>query len=241
MKTNSSKIIGIVLIFLMSAIHFFPVTAQNPRLSCSNLTATIELEAPSANAECLTVTNSEAAPAGQSFTLAKISSASILLKDFYKENRIAPEATAFSVSGLSAVNPEIYDHVIKLTNMINSASEGAGISAFSAPIPFLPYQDRTQLIQLLPALITSNGFTGIRFITAYGNQGEPVSNDSILYTFQGLSLDGKLYLSVTIPITNSQLSGPTDPAGVDWAALPSESWQPSLESLDAMVHSIQVR
>jgi hypothetical protein len=241
MKTLKSKLILSALLSVLILIAVSPVGAQSPRLSCSNLTATIELEAPSTNSECLTVVNNEAAPAGQSLTLARISSASILLKDFFKENKIAPEATAFSVSGLSSVNPEIYQHAVNLTAMINAANEGAGTAAFTAPIPFLPYQESTQLVQLVPMQLDPINGSGIRFVTAYGNQGDPVSNDNLFYTFQGMSQDGRFYLSVTIPISNTMISGPTDPTTVDWTNVPADSWQPALETLDDIVLSIQVR
>lgn len=241
MKTLKSKLILNALLSVLILIIASPVGAQSPRLSCSNLTATIELEAPSTNTECLTVVNNEAAPAGQSLTLAKISSASILLKDFYKEGRIAPEVTAFSVSGLSSVNPEIYRRAVDLTAMINAANEGTGIAAFTAPIPFLPYQEATQLVQLAPMRLDPVNGTGIRFVTAYGNQGEPISNDNLFYTFQGMSHDGRFYISATIPINNTMINGPTDPTTVDWSNVPADSWQPALETLDAIVLSVQIR
>lgn len=241
METLKSKLILCALVSVMILIVASPVRAQSPRLSCSNLTLTIELEALSTNAECLTVVNNEAAPAGQSLTSAKISSASILLKDFYKENKIAAEVTAFSVSGLSSVNPEIYQHAVNLTAMINSANEGAGITAFTAPIPFLPYQQTTQLVQLVPMRLDPVNGSGIRFVTAYGNQGDPISNDNLFYTFQGMSHDGRSYISVTIPVNNTMINGPTDPATVDWSNVPADSWQPALETLDAIVLSTQIR
>lgn len=241
MKTLKSNLILSALLSVLILIIASPVSAQNPRLSCSNLTATIEIEAPSTNTECLTVLNNEAAPVGQSLTLAKISSASILLKDFYKENRIAPEVTAFSVSGLSSVNPEIYQHAVNLTAMINASNEGAGATAFTAPIPFLPYQETTQLVQLVPMRLDPVNGTGIRFVTAYGNQGDPISNDNLFYTFQGMSQDGRFYISVTVPINNTMINGPTDPTTVDWANVPADSWQPALETLDAIVLSAQIR
>jgi len=68
-----------------------------------------------------------------------------------------------------------------------------------------------------------------------------VDNGNLLYTVQGISQDGKYYLSITIPISNSQIASPINPAGFDWNSLPAESWKPSLAELDEMAKSVSLQ
>lgn len=231
------------IVFTFMIICLFIITpavlAQNPRVQCSNLSVTIEMEAPSENAECLTVMNSESAPQGASLMQAKISSAAVVLNDYRRENKISPEAAAFTINGLSAVNAEIYQKAVDITNMLNAANSGGGIGAISAPIPFLPYQDKTQLLVALPELINFESVSAVRFITAYGDPGNQVSNNNLFYTVQGVTQDGKYYLSITIPISSPQLSAPVDPATFDWNSIGADSWQPSLNELDQLTRSIR--
>lgn len=227
-----------IVILAAALFSVISVSAQEPRVSCSNLTNTIIMTVPSANAKCLTVMSSEAAGEGKSLSEAKISSASIVVNDYTQAGKLDPEVTVYSTNALSSVNSEIYAVATSLTNLLNQVNQSGGNISVSAPVPFLPYQEKTQLLAVLPVAITFEGGTGLRTIVAYGDSGVSVSNDNLLYTVQGMSLDGSKYLSAVIPVTNSQITGPVDTATFDWNSLSAESWSPSLSTLDEYVRSI---
>lgn len=228
------------IILLLSAVFLSAtkVLAEDSRVQCSNITITITMSLPSANAKCLTVMSSESAAEGKSLTEAKIASASIYINDYFKPGKLDPEITVYSMNALSSVNSEIYTIATNLANLLNQINSSGGTVSVTTPVPFLPYQEKTQLIAVLPSIVTFTSGTGLRIITAYGDSGTSVSNDNLVYTVQGITLDGSKYLSAVIPITNSQITGPIDAATFDWNSLPAESWSPSLSVLDAYIQSI---
>jgi hypothetical protein len=67
-------------------------------------------------------------------------------------------------------------------------------------IPFLPLLNAAQDLQAQVTYLDFDGGSGVRFITHYGQEPRPYVNDELLYTFQGLSADGRYYVSVTFPI-----------------------------------------
>ena len=100
--------------------------------------------------------------------------------------------------------------------------------------------------------------SGLIFLTQYSNemQPNPVNNEELTLNFQGLTEDGQYYVAARLAITNPAL-----PAGIDFTddidrdmpdfnylrkaekeleEFSEESFQPSLQSLKALLSSIQV-
>lgn len=238
MKKHIGNLLSVLLLLLVVQVN--AVQAENIAVICSNTAVTIQMDVPGTNVRCLTVMNSVAAESGQSLTEARISSASISLDDFKSEGKLSPEVTAFSTNGLSTVNPEIYQIAVDLTEMINKATGGEGIAALTAPIPFLPVQDKTQLFVSMPEMISFQSGSAFQFVTAYGDLGAAVDNTNLVYSLQGISQDGQSYLSVTIPITHNQITGALDPSTFDWNTLSSDGWQPAISTLDDLMRTINL-
>lgn len=236
MKIKIGNLISVLLLLLVVQVN--AVQAENIPVICSNTAVTIQMDVPSTNVRCLTVMNSVAAETDQSLMEARISSASISLDEFKSEGKFSPEVTAFTTNGLSTVNPEIYQIAVNLTEMINKATSGEGIAAITAPIPFLPVQDKTQLFVSMPEMISFQSGSAFQFVTAYGDLGAAVDNTNLVYSLQGISQDGQSYLSVTIPITHNQITGAFDPSTFDWNTLPSDGWQPAISTLDELMRTI---
>jgi DNA-binding CsgD family transcriptional regulator len=118
-------------------------------------------------------------------------------------------------------------------------------------LPFLPDQKAAQVFHAAEKILPFQNGTGIRYITQYSQAAFPaVDNAYLIYTFQGLTGDGKYYVSVTLPVHLDALNGtvPT-PANAEESAsslkaardlLDQEepALQPLLTSLDALVQSI---
>jgi hypothetical protein len=128
------------------------------------------------------------------------------------------------------------------------------------PIPFLPLLNAAQDLQAQVAYLEFEGGTGIRFITHYGQEPRPYVNDELLYTFQGLSADGRYYVSATFPINAASLpdSFADSPAADDYETfsrniaayqaettealnqLASSDFTPDLALLDGIVQSLTI-
>lgn len=117
-------------------------------------------------------------------------------------------------------------------------------------LPFLPDQKAAQVFHAAEKILPFQNGTGIRYITLYSQAAFPaVDNQHLFYTFQGLTGDGKYYVSVTLPVHLAALEGLPTPADAGQSASSVQAarnllnqqepvLQPSLESLDALVQSI---
>jgi len=126
------------------------------------------------------------------------------------------------------------------------------------PLPFLPLINAQQVIHLQLQNLDFKSGKGIRFLTMYSQGLVPVNNFELIYTFQGLTSNGKYYIAAVLPVTNPQL--PNDPnineqltgVGIDYqnyisqtASLlneePAGSFTPDLNKSDALIRSIDVK
>jgi hypothetical protein len=126
-------------------------------------------------------------------------------------------------------------------------------------LPYLPlaFSSRQAIDVQVQYLDFKNG-NGVRFLTQFNNGMAPINNSSLIYTFQGLTSDGKYYISVVLPVTHSKLPNSTTfseqeaKAGQDYLdylsqtvtllnAQPAENFTPDLNKLDALVRSIEVQ
>ena len=101
---------------------------------------------------------------------------------------------------------------------------------------------------------------GIRYLTQFSQFFYPINNHELFYTFQGLTSDGKYWISAILPISNPILpaDGRNPPNGQSWDdfgnafpkyiaditaqlnSQPPESYSPTIPMLDALVASIQI-
>ena len=133
--------------------------------------------------------------------------------------------------------------------------------AAGEPLPFLPAFNAAQMFhaQFLALPFASGG--GIRYMTEYAQYYATVNNTDLFYTYQGLTSDGKYWVSAILPINNPILAANADtlPAGMSMEdfnnnygsyitgmidqlnSQASDSYTPSLAALDALVASITIQ
>lgn len=125
-------------------------------------------------------------------------------------------------------------------------------SEFDNGLPFLPQWNAAQMFHAQLRYLDS----GLRYVTQYGQDISPITNERVFYTYQGLAGNGKYYVVAIFPISSAVLpdSGEVD----DYQAFadryqqfmketrdalnaePAENFAPDLELLDALVESITV-
>jgi hypothetical protein len=167
----------------------------------------------------------------------------------------SPQISVFPVQ---RYNELLSGSVIRDTRKIQALIGGA---AADDSLPFLPTLNAAQVFnaryQVLP--FASGG--GIRYLTEYAQYFAPVNNTDLIYTYQGLTSDGKNWVSAILPINNPIL--PADavnpPGGISWEEFsnnyqpyitdminqlnsqPSGNYTPTLAALDALVASITIQ
>jgi len=135
-----------------------------------------------------------------------------------------------------------------------------GSSSIQGEIPVLPFADAFQVLKARVKLLTFHGGKGFAFVTAYAQDDVPVANDSLFYTFQGLTDDGRYWISFYYPVNASVLpkTEQDSPEMKDYDAFekhldtyrkktvraledPKTVYTPDLTKLDALVRSIEIR
>ncbi len=164
-----------------------------------------------------------------------------------------PQVLVYSVEEFKALNPNSADDIAKLQQYIaNKPNIPAGA------IPFLPPWNAAQLFNLLPAFVTFQNGQGIRFLAEYGQYSAPVNNTDLFYTFQGITNDGKYYVSIILPVTHPSLppnyqvdQALQDQILADYqaylagilpglSAQPLDSFSPNITLLDELVESLKI-
>jgi hypothetical protein len=125
----------------------------------------------------------------------------------------------------------------RLKNLILRRPENA-----AGIIPVLPPVESIQLFCSQVRYLDFVGGAGIRFITRYSMEDNPTATENIVYTFQGLTSDGRYYISAFYPITVTAL-----PETVVTLAilnflnrLAPADFTPDLDKVDGMIKSLQL-
>lgn len=122
-------------------------------------------------------------------------------------------------------------------------------------LPFLPAFNAAQVFHVLEQRLDSEYNSGIRYLTLYAQAFVGVDNYDIFYTYQGISADGRYYISAILPINSTLLSNeeltqaemetvagdyPGYIAGMKDLLITDEgaSLTPTLAALDAMMMSL---
>ena len=126
-------------------------------------------------------------------------------------------------------------------------------------LPFLPIWPAAQLFSAQVSYFDFQNGSGIRFLTMFGQDIYPVDNTNLFYTYQGITHDGKYYISAIMPITLTGLPDDgSEMIGDDYSEFynnwdtclantmrflgeqPLETYNPSIQLLDQMIASILI-
>ena len=232
-----------LVLFLLLAfclIRIPAVSAQDPvRVKCGSFTMNV----PSARAGCYQIdanipvsdTASREEIAG-----AQIACTAISFTDYETlQSRIRPQVTFYLTDDLGKTSFELLD--VSLSNVVNNISaDFASAEDLIEEIPFLPYQAAEHTGICLPLSLDFEKGTGVRFVTTFDETVSAITgNSNLYYAFQGLSSDGKYYVSAVFPLRSSVLNG-RSAAEIDWSSVSAADLQPSLDELDYYIRSIVI-
>lgn len=131
-----------------------------------------------------------------------------------------------------------FDRKIRLLQQLIAKSP----KSIADVIPVLPSVENMQLFCSQIRYLDFADGAGVRFVTRYAMETSPTTNEMIFYTFQGLTSDGRYYISVFYPITAKDLPE----TAVVLTTLnflnrqASSDFRPDLARLDNMVKSLRV-
>jgi hypothetical protein len=125
-------------------------------------------------------------------------------------------------------------------------------------LPYLPQYNAAQVLHAQVQYLDFKNGKGVRYLTQFDQAPLPVNNFELIYTFQGLTSDGKYYIAAVLPVThpdlpaNQQVSAQQIAEMNDFSAYlaktvtwldqqPGASFTPDLAKLDALIQSIEVK
>jgi hypothetical protein len=169
---------------------------------------------------------------------------------------MTPHIDVFPVERYGQLLPDTLPTLLTdLQSFINGTAPG------THELPLLPIQNAGQLIHVQYQVIPFADGKGTRFLTEYAQFFDPINNFDMFYTFQGLTSDGKYWISAVLPISNPILpaDGKNPPNGQSWDdfgnAFPKyianittqlnsqapENYSPSIPMLDTLIASIRIQ
>ncbi len=169
------------------------------------------------------------------------------------EFHVLPQIAVFPAAEYTSVSADAGKQISSLRDFLRRKPATLGEAE---EIPFLPIQNAGQVLQASIQYLAFKNGDGVRFLTQYHQDVYPINNADLFYTFQGLSTDGRFYISMRLPVSNPALDGQenqtVDQAFIDnyssyivdiqgkLEAQPGSSFKPELSLLDAIVFSLFV-
>ncbi len=112
-------------------------------------------------------------------------------------------------------------------------------------LPILPESDGHEFLRAQEKYLKFNNGagSGVSFISVYGNGDPPVNAADFFYTFQGITTDGKYYVSFFWPVTVTGMPKdlPVEKSVAYANKLARDKYSTSLDLLDKVVGSITLK
>jgi hypothetical protein len=184
---------------------------------------------------------------------------------------ILPEYTRATLQGYPlsshAMQPQIFIYPVE---ELGKTNEGAGKEVASLQtllqspqeipdMPFLPLVNARQVMQPQVQYLDFKNGKGLRYLTQFNQGIVPINNTDLLYTFQGLTSDGKYYVAALLPVNHPSLpadgkiTGNEPPefmsdhsafltnVAKDLNVQAANTFTPDLTQLDEMLSSLEIK
>ena len=170
-----------------------------------------------------------------------------------EDHFLTPLINIYPLEEFQQVNPGAAAQITLLKDLISWQSLGA-----SRPdgLPFLPIFNAAQSFFTKVEFINTDSVNGLRYLTQFQQATYPIQNGQMIYTFQGITADGKYYISAVFPESHAILEPYDDfeytaefeenfwdylmEIGEQLRAEPDESFNPGLDALDGVIESLRV-
>jgi hypothetical protein len=132
-----------------------------------------------------------------------------------------------------------FDKTVASLKSIIQKRTAAGVKE----LPMLPAVEAYEVFHNHVKILEYKGGTGVAFIACYAQDEAPLKNGDFFYSYQGLSHDGKYYISLTYPVKANKLKDNTPlKTGIKLLTnLQDKEFTPSLSDIDKMIESISIK
>ena len=132
-----------------------------------------------------------------------------------------------------------FDKVVPELKKIIAAKSDKGVKA----IPMLPAVEAAEVFHNHVKYLNFKDGSGVAYLTSYAQDEAPLKNGDFYYSYQGISTDGKYYVSLQYPVKAPKLPTTTKlkPGVAYLDKLPDADFVPSLSAIDKMIQSISIK
>jgi hypothetical protein len=120
-----------------------------------------------------------------------------------------PQIVVYPVAAYSATHDLARLQIEQLQALLAARPSAPGGS-----LPVLPLNNAAQVFHSQVAYLAFTNGAGLRYVTAFSQDASPVTNQQLIYTFQGMTDDGQYYVAAFFPVTTAALPDTVD----DWEA-----------------------
>jgi hypothetical protein len=155
----------------------------------------------------------------------------------------------------TAAHQKHFDEQINLLEAIISKPEIENVHS----VPVLPIQANQQMFSAKRKNVAFQRYgMGVSFVTQFGNVGDEVKGDELVYVYQGRTNDKRYYVSVYYPVTTNSIPEKLKKPSVEQLTdskllldyqsnlekginqIPNDAFNPPLNQVDTMVNSIEI-
>ncbi len=184
---------------------------------------------------------------------------------------VLPEYTLVTLQGYPISNhllqPQIFIYPVA---ELETTNEGAGTIVASLQtllqspqeipnMPFMPLFNASQVMHVHVQYLDFKNGQGVRYLTEFDQGILPINNFELIYTYQGLTSDGKYYVAAVLPVNHPSLPANEKVTGNEPAEFTSDfltyvanvvknlnpqaanTFTPDLTQLDAMMSSLEIK
>jgi hypothetical protein len=175
-----------------------------------------------------------------------------------------PQIFVYPAAEYAAANPTAAESMKRLKVILSNPTA----PYTNDVLPYVPFFNAGQVFAAQEKVLQFNGGSGIRILTQYAQDVSPINNGGLFYHFEGLTSDGKFYIVAILPTqlpflpADNNPSSPVPSGGIAFPqnnasgpdfenyfkqvtdqinAAPSEKFNPSLNTLDALIQSISAK
>ena len=165
---------------------------------------------------------------------------------------MTPQIFIYPVEELQAANEGTVPIVTSLQTLLQSPQE-------IPTMPFLPLFNAQQVMHAHLQYLDFQSGQGLRYLTQFDQAFIPINNDELIYTYQGLTSDGKYYVAAVLPVNHPSLPADGNVTGneppefssdfptyitnvvTDLNSQATNTFTPDLTQLDAMMSSLEIQ
>lgn len=168
------------------------------------------------------------------------------------EHLMQPQIFVYPVNELAKINEGAGMIINSLQTLLQSPQE-------IQSMPFLPLFNAAQVMHVQVQYPAFKSGQGLRFVTEFDQAFVPINNHELIYTYQGLTSDGKYYVAAVLPVNHPDLPVDGTVTGNEPPEFTSDfpaylanvvnmldsqaanSFTPDLTQLDAMMSSLEIK